>query len=238
MSYTPTNWQNGKTPINEINLNKMEQGIVEIDTTRNLHTYTHVSQIGLTDPQTVKEIIDVLPANSEIIFGVAAGSVLSNDTPLGGKPGEIRIIKTTTSNGGRGTVEIKRHNGSDIYSNHYHNGALIGWEKVVLNSDLERLNGIHNWANSIAANGSISITFSDYSTTLVSCGYGSQVGYYGASLILSPNGGIIPLKETSSITITKDETNGNVYHIKNNIPFTLRLTITSFRSAFSITVGE
>ena len=119
----------------EIDL-QARQDIDAIEATRNLHTYTHVSQIGLTDPQTVKEIIDALPSKSEIVFGVGAGSVLSNDTPLAGKPCEIRMSKTTTSGGGRGIVEVKRHNGRGIYSNNYYNGALIGWERHVLGNDL------------------------------------------------------------------------------------------------------
>lgn len=37
MAYTPTNWANGETPINDVNLNKIEQGIVAVDraTTQN-----------------------------------------------------------------------------------------------------------------------------------------------------------------------------------------------------------
>lgn len=31
MSYQKTNWENSKTPINETNLNHIEQGIKEID---------------------------------------------------------------------------------------------------------------------------------------------------------------------------------------------------------------
>ena len=39
MAYTPTNWENGETPINADNLNKIEQGLVALDSKFAIQTY-------------------------------------------------------------------------------------------------------------------------------------------------------------------------------------------------------
>jgi len=123
-------WHNGS-------LTSAEQLALNSDlATKNLRTYTDITQIGLQSADTIEEIISAMPNASECVLSVASGSALANSLPLNGGVGELRITKTTAYNGGRGRVECKGYQSNVVYVNFFYNGSLANWEKNVLNSDL------------------------------------------------------------------------------------------------------
>jgi len=188
MSYTQTTWVNGAKPsIDADNLNKMEQGIADahsgVDTLtkglsaettaresaissvnenlaqRNVKTFTDISQLGLESADTIEQIISALPNRSELVFPVASGSALANSLPVKGNTCELRITKTTSSNGGRGRIECKDYRSKAVHINYYYNGTLGAWDTNALNSDLAKIGTVdHIAAMSLNVSGNYDIT--------------------------------------------------------------------------------
>ncbi len=105
---------------------------------KNLKTYTALSQLGLESADTLESIIAVLPEASEIIIGAGSGTDLVGALPMSGRAGELRISKITSYGGGRGTAEWRQLGANSVWTNSYTNGAFVGWERKVLNSDLAK----------------------------------------------------------------------------------------------------
>lgn len=145
INYEPIGWNTTKY-VNPSNMNHMDDGIKAacdgVDAvnenlgTKNLKTYTDITQFGLESADTIEAIITALPSYSELIYGVSSGSALATSLPLNGDTGELRVTKTTSYNGGRGRIECKNYRSKAVHINYYYNGTLGAWDSNALNSDL------------------------------------------------------------------------------------------------------
>lgn len=105
MAYTPTNWENGKTPLNETNLNKIEQGIVDLD---NAVTSKEVTGISLPSKATTNIATVTLPAGTYLAvgygeMGVGTSSVFALELVAGGSV-VARTKNISMQYGGGGNV--------------------------------------------------------------------------------------------------------------------------------------
>jgi hypothetical protein len=126
MSYTPTNWENRKTPINATNLNKMESGIKDnsdrldtVESTLSGHT-TKISNVE----QTANNNSDRLDSVEEAIDDVKAGldtanSKIASQTEAGLMRGGENYVDES------GTLILTKQTSSPTLHNSYAGGIKL-----------------------------------------------------------------------------------------------------------------
>ena len=109
--------------VNELHT-ELEQQNVNL-ATKNLRTYTNFTQFGMEEAGTVTEIMNAMPAPSELVLSISnTNSALANSLPVKGA-GKVHFSKSNNSS--RGVVEYTNFSSNIKYRASYYGGVLSDW---------------------------------------------------------------------------------------------------------------
>ena len=134
MSYAPTNWENGKTPINANNLNNMEKGIVDANN----------ATITLNGTKVTNGTDVIAYFKTEAPEGISTLCVANPVNAYSTEQSWFTFYKIANY----GRIEQRPINTNGIYVNGYSDGTLGGWFS---NGDVAKAKDVSSLVNITSA---------------------------------------------------------------------------------------
>lgn len=117
----------GSADVNAITL-----ALEEFEGVRNLKTYTNVTQLGLTQDNTLTEIFNAMPSLSQLVTLISQGKSLGGSLP-NSNTAELIVTK---GNHERAIAVLTQYANGVRRINHCYGGEWKGWETDVLSSNM------------------------------------------------------------------------------------------------------
>lgn len=208
MSYTPINWNNNTTPINETNLNKMDQGIAGLSNMLDNHTFEYLT-LNATGQDLLEFLVNNMPDSGTKVVLFITGSGTTN---LPNTSYQFSVGLALQRQAGQYSVLIFNRHTGDIAVNTSSGNVWRGWYETASQSDIT----VKEYTATLATNANVS-PFTAYGTMDIA----NEVALYGNVISCLPI--VSSSTDICMSNIKKDQSGIYVYGMKETT-VTLRVT--------------
>lgn len=128
--------------LNGINIEEVEQIFImkeSFDESTKIKSFGSLDDLGASAENTLAEIMDAMPVKSTLTASIASSATAALNKSLPFTASGILMIEKSGSVNGRGFAISTKLQSGETYLNDYYNGSFIGWQKLVLESDLPQI---------------------------------------------------------------------------------------------------